>query len=236
MKANQCSASQAPRSKVIPDFLQRINKERIADLMTRSTTVKPTDAAGKWLIRQGIAEADFVTLSHSLRYVSDLKYWEPDAKNSYQCTGSYQGLLALFSSCDGDSETLPPLLWRVYLTETGEVAKVNRPHKVTGTFGTSRGLSIRLGEPVLERDGFHLCVAVGLTNALAVRKETGLPVWAVYDDFALASFVFPKSRSIQWLHIYTDNANSNNAAALVRKAQAFGICADVRLIDSFKSL
>jgi len=75
-----------------------------------------------------------------------------------------------------------------------------------------------------------LGVAVGLANAIKAHKATGLPVWAVLDEGALSSFKFPRALPLSWLHIFTAQAQSKPATDLQRKATAFGICADVRLV------
>jgi hypothetical protein len=233
MAAHEAPCTQA-RAVIASSFLREVNRVRILELLGRSMPVTAQDAAGKHLLSLGLPASELAGFGRVLRYAPSLPYWQRDALGEYVCKDRFPGLLAVFERGDlqaGDSLTeTPPLLLRVFLNAAGELAQVAQPCRLSGAVGPIRGLAVKLGAPVAAPGGFRLGLAVGLPNAIKAHMQTGLPVWAVKDEGALSSFHFPRATPLRWLHIFTNEATSQPAADLARKAAACGIRADVRSI------
>jgi putative DNA primase/helicase len=155
----------------------------------------------RYMLRRGL---DWSLLdANVVRFHPDLPYWEEDA-----CWGRTPAMVAKVSGEFCDRITVH----RTYLTLDGCRAPVPSPKKLM-SYPDNRvlaGGAIRLCAPDSE-----LGIAEGLETALAVRKRTGMPVWAAVSATLLERFEPPEVTSLVVVWADKDRSGRGEEAAIV---------------------
>jgi putative DNA primase/helicase len=150
------------------------------------------DSVGRYLSARGVW---CYPVSTELRCHEEVVYWDGAVR-----VGVFPAMLARVRDEDGN----PTTLHVTYLSE-GRKALVPSPKKILSEMGA--GAHIRLFKA-----GPSLAIAEGIETALAVRGETGFPVWASISAGGMRGLVIPPE--VDQVHIFADNdANYTGQAA-----------------------
>ncbi|MBK1699951.1 DUF7146 domain-containing protein [Thiococcus pfennigii] len=158
-----------------------------------------------------------------VRFHPALGYWERTDDGEWALRGRYPALVARVRGADGS----PVTLLRTYLTPDGRKAPVAAPKKLMAHPGDRLGGgAIRLFAPAPV-----LGVAEGIETALAVQRQTGMPVWSAVSATLLARFEPPAAtrRVLVWADRDRSGAGAAAALALRERLLGRGIAVVVRL-------
>lgn len=138
-------------------------------------------AAEKYLNNRGIWSEHIPT---ELRFHPGMQYWDLKERKS---KGIFPVLLAPLK----DFRKKVVGIHRIFITEDGRKAPVSDPKKPMEVPDTISGASIRLYDPVEDRDT-ELHVGEGIETMLAVHAWAQAPTWACYSARLLTQVVVPK--------------------------------------------
>ena len=189
--------------------VRRDNRDRLNTLWRGASPITPNDPAGEYLTARGVWLDD---VSHVLRCATGIQYYH----NGVKLDARFDAMVAKVTDASGKPTTL-----HVTYLEDGRKADVDSPKKVLSAMGD--GSVIRL----YPATGI-LAVAEGIETALAVRRETGWPVWATISAGGMERMSVP---GVRLLRIYADNDASFTgqaaAYALAKRARAAGVEVEV---------
>lgn len=170
-------------------------------LLNACRRVSTENAAGKYLVSRGLI-TDCWPSGDVLGFANDLDYWHSSDGAKPVRLGVWPALVAHIQKPDGSLAGVH----RIYLSQSGnkaDIAAINGVippcKKLQSVYsGAISGAACRLF-PATER----LALTEGIETALAVRRMTGLPVWACISAGGLKSVLLPDS--VREVLIYGDN-------------------------------
>lgn len=180
--------------------------------------IKAGDPVAKYLENQGLRLDNW---PKSLRYHSNLDYWEED-----QFTGYHPAMLAEVTDVDGCIVGLH----QTYLTLDGRKADVPVVKKLTGrSTQLLTGCSVKLYPPALIKGVKSIGVAESIETALACFMASDVPTVAAISAEGLARYQWPWE--VRNLIIYADNDLSKigqgAAKTLAQRAKNVGLANQV---------
>jgi hypothetical protein len=149
-------------------------------------------------------------LPTTVRYHARLAYQHEDGRFSY-----HPAMVARVDDAVGRMVTLH----RTYLTHEGHKADVPTVKKImrVPVRGGTHGAAVRLYPA-----GEILCVSEGVETALAVHKQTGLPVWSTYCAGAMEVLMVPPQVAMVEVWADHDARGLKAAKTLQRRLIAAG--------------
>lgn len=132
--------------------------------------------------------------STELRCKDEMWYWEDGKRKAV-----YHAMLARVRDAEGKPTTL-----HVTYLQDGKKAPVPSPKKILSEMGAGAHIRLFPAGPVL-------AVAEGIETALAVRRATGMPVWAGISANGLRQLVIPPE--VEHVYVFADNDPSYTGQA-----------------------
>lgn len=199
-----------PTAKARPVVAPPDPRPRLNALWSKASPLEAGDPVVTYLEARGVWCDDAL----ELRCATDVPYYHEGRE-----IGRFDAMLARVRDVNGSPKTLHC----TYL-KGGKKADVPSPKKVLSPMG--EGPAIRLYPA-----GEILAVAEGIETALAVRRRTGMPVWATISANGMKSLVVPPE--VKLVEIFADNdgnfVGQVAAYALAQRLVANRVFANVAL-------